>query len=118
MHIQTLIYTWLRGKLVGVDEFANRYYKGKRQRRYGREQRWVLYKGRQDPTRIPPEWHAWLHHTCDEPLTEAAAQAPSWQKEHQPNRTGTVAAYRPPGHDLGEGRRQRTIGDYEPWVPE
>ena len=44
MNIGTVIYTWLRGELVGTDEFGNRYYRNRRKRR-GKEQRWVLYKG-------------------------------------------------------------------------
>ena len=40
-----------------------------------------------------------------------------WQKEHQPNPTGTPAAYLPPGHTLKGGRRAAATGDYEPWTP-
>jgi NADH:ubiquinone oxidoreductase subunit len=112
----TLIYTWLHGELVGTDEFGNRYYRSK-DRRYGRERRWVLYKGRHEASKVPPEWHAWLHHTTADPLTESAAKARPWQKEHLPNLTGTPGAYLPPGHDLRGGHRPRANGDYEPWIP-
>ena len=46
MDIGTLLHTWIHGKLVGTDEFGNRYYKNKGGSLYGRERRWVLYKGR------------------------------------------------------------------------
>ena len=118
MHIGTLLYTWLNGKLVGIDEFSNRYYRGKGKRLHGRERRWVVFKGKAEASKVPPEWHAWLHHTTDAPLTESAAQALPWQKMHVPNLTGTPNAYRPRGHDLKGGRRAAATGDYEPWTPE
>ncbi len=116
--IGTLIYTWLNGELVGTDEFGNRYYRAKSGEFYGRQRRWVVYHGSPEASKVPPEWHAWLHHTSSEPLTEAAAQARPWQKPHQPNMTGTPMAYRPKGHDLKGGERAHATGDYEPWVPE
>jgi NADH:ubiquinone oxidoreductase subunit len=117
MHIETLLYTFLRGKLVGVDEYANRYYRGTGGKLHGKERRWVVYKGKAEPSKVPPEWHAWLHHTTEKPLTETAAQARPWQKDHLPNLTGTPKAYRPEGHDLKGGQRAPATGDYEPWSP-
>jgi NADH:ubiquinone oxidoreductase subunit len=118
MYIGTLIYTWLKGQLVGTDEFGNRYYRSTGRQLNGRDRRWVLYKGSSEASKVPPEWHAWLHHTVDEPLTESAAQARDWQKNHVPNRTGTIEAYRPQGHDLKGGQRAAATGDYEAWKPE
>jgi len=117
MKIGTIIYTWLRGELVGTDEFGNRYYRNTKKRR-GKEQRWVIYKGEADGSAAPPEWHAWLHHTTDEPLTEKAAQMLAWQKEHEPNMTGTPEAYMPRGHDRRGGRHAPAHGEYEAWSPE
>ena len=118
VNIGTLVYTWLRGALIGTDEFGNRYYRGKGRKLQGRERRWVLYKGGVEASRVPPEWHSWLHHTSEAPLTESAAQPRPWQKEHVPNLTGTPEAYRPQGHDLRGRRRAAATGDYEPWRPE
>ena len=95
MNLGTLVYTFLRGSQVGIDQFGNRYYKSKGKKLNNRERRWVLYKGKPEASKVPGEWHAWLHHTVDEPLTESAFQAPSWRKEHTPNLTGTSNAYRP-----------------------
>lgn len=117
MDIGTLLHTWINGQLVGTDEFGNRYYRHKGARLHGRERRWVLYKGGKEASKVPPEWHAWLHHTASEPLTESATQARPWQKEHVPNLTGTSGAYRPAGHEFKGGRRARATGDYEPWTP-
>ena len=118
MNLGTLIYTKLKGELVGQDEFGNRYYRGTGRKLSGRERRWVLYKGRAEASSVPPEWHAWLHHTTDQPLSERAAQGKSWQAPHVPNQTGTAAAYRPAGHEYRGGQRKRATGDYEPWRPE
>jgi NADH:ubiquinone oxidoreductase subunit len=76
----------------------------------------VIYARAIDASEVPPEWHAWLHYTLDAPLPEVKLYP--WQQEHQPNLTGTPAAYRPPGHDLEGGRRARATGDYEAWTPD
>lgn len=117
-NLGTRIYTALYGKLVGRDEESNRYYIERRDPgRARRRRRWVIYKGAKEASRVPPEWHRWLHYTgaeapSDKPLTHRA-----WEKEHVPNRTGTPEAYHPPGHDYEGGRRAPATGDYEPWRP-
>ncbi len=116
--LTTRLYTWLVGDVVGIDEFGNRYFRGKGRKLHGRERRWVIYKGDVEASRIPPEWHVWLHHTAPAPLTEDAAKARFWQKEHQANLTGTPGAYRPAGHDLSGGKRAPASGDYQAWKPE
>ncbi len=118
MKISTVLTTWFKGDLVGKDIFANHYYRSKGARLNNRERRWVLYKGDNDASSVPPEWHAWLHHTCDSPLTERAAVIPAWQQEHQPNPTGTAASYLPSGHDYQGGHRAPATGDYQPWSPD
>ena len=118
MHIGTYIYTWFKGKNVGTDEFGNKYYKAKSDSLHGKPRRWVLYKGDNDASKIPPEWHAWLHHTTEEPLTEQSTRALSWQKKHIKNLTGTSEAYRPVGHAYKGGNRAHATGDYQPWRPE
>ena len=115
MTLGTRLFTKWRGEYVGKDDAGNRYFRDKKYRAGIRERRWVLYTGEVEASRVPPEWHAWLHYTI--------AQAPEsrvnlvWQKEHQPNPTGTARAYRPPGHVLQGGKRDRATGDYEPWQP-
>lgn len=116
--IQIRFLTWRRGELVGTDRFGNRYYRERRRRAGLRERRWVLYAGEPDASLVPPEWHGWLHHSAKLPLPEgeAAKQRP-WQKEYEPNASGTARAYRPPGHAAQGGRRARATGDYEAWTP-
>jgi len=118
MTIGTRIYTWLHGELVGSDAFGNRYYRTKKQPLYGRERRWVVYSGIAEASKVPAEWHAWLHHSSEAPLTGPATKRRPWQKDHQPNLTGTRFAYRPAGHELKGGQRARATGDYQAWTPE
>jgi len=118
VNIGTLIFTWFNGVLVGTDEFGTKYYHSKRKKRWGREQRWCIYKGAKDPSRVPAEWHAWLHHTVSEPLTQIVAEPCDWQKPHQANQTGTVESYRPAGQTYKGGTRVAATEDYEAWAPE
>ncbi len=119
----TKLFTWLNGEPVGSDAQGNKYFRDKRgplKRRDSlrRERRWVVYAGKVEASRVPPDWHAWLHHTTDDPPPEGGTPRRVWMKEHQPNQTGTGEAYRPPGHTLEGGRRDRATGDYEAWSPE
>ncbi len=113
----TWISTLLFGHKVGSDEFGNRYYSKAKGSLYGRERRWVIYNGRNEASKIPPEWHAWLHQTVDAPLSEAAAQPKKWQLGHIPNLTGTRGAYVPEGSDLATGLQTPRRG-VEAWRPE
>ncbi|HEV3174814.1 MAG TPA: NADH:ubiquinone oxidoreductase subunit NDUFA12 [Stellaceae bacterium] len=125
MTIGTRLFTWWKGKLVGADQFGNRYYGEKTPRplrrgggRDSRERRWVIYNGEAEASKVPPEWHAWLHHTVNEIPVDAGQLKYPWQKPHLPNLTGTRFAYRPSGSVLKGGHRAPTTGDYEPWQPE
>lgn len=111
-------YAALFGRRVGTDRFGNVYYESHADQPggYGRKRRWAVYaKGGSDSTVVPPEWHAWLHHTTDAPLDERKLYP--WQQEHRPNPTGTAAAYRPAGHDYRGGQRQLSGADYQAWTP-
>ncbi len=115
MTIGTRLFTWLHGRSIGSDEAGNLYYVEKRARAGKRARRWVMYKGEPEATKVPPEWHAWLHYTTDEPIPLSTRKF--WQKPHQENLTGTAASYRPPGHDYRGGHRSPATGDYESWTP-
>ena len=109
----TLVQTWMSGRLVGTDKNGNRYYQSK-----DRKRRWVIYTGTIEASRVPPDWHGWLHHTFAEPPTVAPLKTKSWEREHQPNLTGTEEAYRPDGSLARSGVRPPATGDYQPWKPE
>jgi NADH:ubiquinone oxidoreductase subunit len=124
MTIGTRLFTWLRGELVGTDQFGNRYYRERGQRalvrgggRQSRQKRWVMYNGVAEASKVPAMWHAWLHHTIDTVPTDAGKKRYAWEKDHLPNLTGTPLAYRPAGSVLRGGHRAPAAGDYEPWQP-
>ena len=109
----TLWTTWTSGSLVGADDCGNRYYRSKTGNR-----RWVIYSGLVEASRVPADWHGWLHHTFAEPPTAAPFKTKPWEKAHRPNLTGTADAYRPDGSLLAGGQRPRATGDYQAWKPE
>ncbi len=105
---------------VGQDETGNRYFEAKTDRESydkGRRRRYVIYKGYSEPTKIPPDWHAWMHYLTDEPPSVAPLKRRAWEKDHLPNLTGTVYAWRPKGSIARGGERARAVGDYEAWRP-
>lgn len=110
--IGTLLASWRHGEQVGEDALGNRYYRAKKG-----DRRWVIYSGSNDASRVPPEWHGWLHHTVED-LPDHSLPAPrDWQIEPTPNLTGSAAAYRPAGALERGGQRAAATGDYEAWRP-
>ena len=60
--IGTIVGNALSGsEQVGTDAQGNRYYRGKKPGPLGNERRWVIYNGANDASRVPAEWHGWLH---------------------------------------------------------
>ena len=121
--IGTLFTTAMTGEHVGTDAQGNRYYRSKRKRAAnqpfaGTERRWVIYNGPNDASRVPAEWHGWLHHSYDE-VPESHLPPPRiWEADYTPNATGTPLAYRPQGALERGGQRARATGDYEAWSPD
>jgi len=115
----TFVTLFSGAKLVGTDSFGNKYYRAKARKGYNRERRWVIYKGAPEASAIPPEWHGWMHHQTDVvPDASGSSFRRPWQKAFEPNLTGTLQAYRPPGHILKGGQRDKATGDYEAWTPD
>jgi NADH:ubiquinone oxidoreductase subunit len=117
MDLVTLITLKLTAKEVGIDQFKNRYYEERRARSGKPPRRYVRYNGLSEATKVPADWHGWLHHTELSPPPLDGYKKHEWQKEHQPNLTGTLNAYRPQGHMLNGGKRRSATGDYKPWTP-
>ena len=108
----TALHTARRGVEVGTDAQGNRYYQDKDGRAInGKPRRWVIYNGDIEASRVPPEWHGWLHYTFDEPPHEAETAARDWFRPHKANPTGTREAHRP------HAARPQESG-YAPWKPE
>jgi NADH:ubiquinone oxidoreductase subunit len=114
----TMLQTWLRGELVGEDEYGNRYYRERGNPGWRRERRWAVFSHDADPTLVPTGWVGWLHKRIEKAPSEQPLPAPRWEKERLPNLTGTAKAYLPPGAIERGGHRAPATGDYEPWRPE
>lgn len=111
--IGTLVFTFFNGLKVGQDLQGNRYYKEK-----NGNKRWVIFATDIEASKIPPEWHIWLHHTVNYTPVERRPEIKEWEKDLIPNMTGTVDAYYPTGSLNEGGEREKTTGDYEAWSPE
>ena len=104
--IGTFIYTTFIGRFVGRDEFDNKYYtnsKGKR---------WVIYKSEVESSKIPPEWHSWIHFLVNNKPPDNLNKF-EWQKKHEENLTGTKKAYKPDGSLTSEPKKD--MKKYETW---
>ena len=78
----------------------------------------MIYNGYAEASKVSPDWHGWLHHTFADPPTVAPFQTRPWEKDHLPNLSGTIHAYKPAGAIARGGERQKATGDYEAWSPE
>ena len=107
-----------RAKFVGEDDYGNKYYEESRRSLEGRRRRYVVYNGYADASRVPSEWHGWLHHTFKTPPTKEVLPRKAWEQDHRPNLTGTVYAYRPKGSLSTPSPRAKQAGDYEAWAPQ
>lgn len=116
-NIQIRLVVWRAGRPVGTDMAGNRYFEEKKARPGMKARRWVLFKGEPEATKVPPEWHGWLHYNMDAPIAADSPFNRAWQKPHLPNPTGSVQAYRPPGHLFAGGQRDKATGDYQAWTP-
>lgn len=114
MTITAWLMSKIRGQAVGTDPLGNVYYQDSRLRDNGKCRRWVVYKGQAEASKVPPQWHAWLHYVVD--TLPGKENAYAWQKPHQRNLTGTKFAYKP-SQWLHAGVRDETAG-YEAWKPE
>ena len=117
MDLVTLITVKLTATEVGRDSFGNRYYEERQARQGKPPRRYVRYNGMTEASKVPADWHGWLHHTESSPPPEGGYARHAWQQDHQPNTTGTNYAHRPAGHVLKGGKRAAATGDYEPWTP-
>ncbi len=82
--IGTFLKTIFFGKYVGKDIYGNRYYTRKKTK-----ERWVIYKGNIESTKIPNDWYLWIHHTVDNlPSDNTDKDKFFWEKPHLENQTG------------------------------
>ena len=111
--IGTLLFSMRKGRNVGEDALGNRYFEDQ-----DGKKRWVIYNGPNDASRIPPEWHGWMHGTHDGDPESFLPPERKWEAEATPNLTGTNAAYRPAGALERGAQRAAATGDYQAWSPD
>ena len=117
MHLLSKLMIRLTAQKIGTDEFGNQYFETRKAKGGQRKRRYVIYNGQVEASKVPADWHGWLHYTEQSPPPETGYIAHDWQQEHLPNLTGTKYAYRPAGHVLKGGKRKKATGDYEAWTP-
>jgi NADH:ubiquinone oxidoreductase subunit len=112
--IGTYLYTRWFGTLMGQDDFGNSYYQLKKNNALpkSKQKRWVLYNGISDASKIPAEWHGWLHKTYENPLKPIPGP---FRKSHLPNSTGSV--YLDKHINCIENIEPVRLRSYEPWTP-
>jgi len=126
--IGTLLGGAFGSEKVGTDAQGNAYFRAKKPGKAGtpfagRERRWVIYQGANDASRVPSEWHGWLHGSFDGLPGSGVPEsnlppARIWEVDYTPNATGTAQAYRPQGALERGGKRAAATGDYEAWSPD
>ena len=104
--VGTFIYTLFTGKFVGNDQFGNKYYSN------SKGKRWVIYKNNIEASKIPPEWHLWIHHLIKNKPSDKINNF-SWQKKYEENLTGTERAHRPEGSLATNPKKN--MKKYETW---
>ena len=103
----TLLKTLFTGKLVGRDEYGNRYYKNKN------DERWVVYSSEIEATKITSDWYSWIHNITNNIPTDKKLNKFSWQKPHQANKTGTNDSFKP--NQISKNNKK--FKKYESWKP-
>ena len=103
----TFLYTIFFGKFVGKDQFGNKYYKNKK------DKRWVIYNGEINASKITSEWYSWIHNISNKIPTEGEQKRFSWQKPHKDNKTGTQDSFKP--NKISKDAKK--FKKYESWKP-
>ncbi|KAK2080621.1 hypothetical protein QBZ16_000475 [Prototheca wickerhamii] len=106
-------------RLVGTDEFGNKYFE-KMDTQVGRN-RWVIFANSripkdQDPAFVPPEWHGWLHATTDSCPENTTFVQPIYASHVVGNPTGTPARHQPKGSWF-KGPEKRNWLKFQAWTP-
>ncbi len=110
----TSIVTRMRGEEVGRDDAGNVYFRHRKEP----ARRWVIYKGSNDSSNVPPGWNAWLRGTIDDVPNKVLPERRPFELEPQPNLTGSDEAWLPSGSMKRQSRRPLATGDYIAWTPD
>ena len=101
--ISTRIYTYFRGKVIGVDDLGNTYYTS-----FDNKRRWVIYEKENYASELSIEWHGWLHWTTNSIPLKMSKSKNIMTKVFVPmDRNSSKNDYKRSGIDQ----------TYVPWVP-
>ena len=101
--ISTKIYTYFRGKVIGVDDLGNIYYTS-----FDKKRRWVIYEKENYASELSIEWHGWLHWTTNSTPLKMSKSKSIVNKVFVPmDQNSSENDYKKLGIDQ----------TYEPWVP-
>ena len=90
---------------------GNRYYvQNKGVGPLGVPRRWVIYTNFAEASKIPAEWHGWMHYTVDTPPTEQKYAARPWQRPHWMNLDGHTGGLPSAGLHSRQGRASKSDG--------
>ena len=99
----TFLLTIFFGKLVGKDQYGNKYYRSKK------DKRWVIYAKDIEASKITNDWFLWMHHTVDE-IPNLKNKKYLWEKTHSENLTGSSKSYKP-----SKIQKKDNLKKYETW---
>ena len=99
----TFLLTIFFGKLVGKDQYGNKYYRSKK------DKRWVIYAKDIEASKITNDWYLWMHHTVDE-IPNLKNKKYLWEKTHSENLTGSSKSYKP-----SKIQKKDNLKKYETW---
>ena len=114
MDFVTRLFIRFHTRQIGSDAFGNTYHEEKKARANKPPRRYVRYNGIVEASKVPAEWHGWLHYTVDETPEEAGFEKKDWHQPHRANQTGTPNAHRPAGQEDAASHR----AGYGSWSPE
>lgn len=115
MHLWIRIYLKWNGQKVGADAYGNRYFIEKKSTKGKPKRRFVLYKGIEEASKVPPLWHSWLHYSTDDiPVT--STDELDDKTRHLPNLTGTPLANNPKKYHFTDDKQLKKP-DYTAWNP-
>jgi len=69
-----------------------------------------VYRGMAEGSKIPADWHGWLHYTTE--CVPELKQNQPWQKPYVPNLSGTAYTYN------SVESKSKTKKTYKSWTPE
>jgi NADH:ubiquinone oxidoreductase subunit len=84
MQVLTLLWARFKGKEVGHDEFGNRYFEMRQADYWGKNRRICIYNGNPEATKIPAEWHGWMHYKYNFETVKKLENKYIWQSKHIP----------------------------------